>query len=189
MTIRFGFTSKDEPFEEGESLGSDISIRDEGVDQGDVDTVDFVGAGVTASVSGGVATVSVNGTLLDIEDEGVPQGVASTLNVTGDGVSISVAAGTATLDIQDEKLTILTLTATKAAGSPYSVVSSGIGYTHSGDAGFLEITAGDFLDNKRIKIMPCGVEFEKQVDATWIDSQRFSLTTDLDSGDKILIYS
>ena len=40
---------------------ADPLIRDEGVDQGTAQTIDFVGAGVSAAVSGGVATVTISG--------------------------------------------------------------------------------------------------------------------------------
>lgn len=38
-----------------------VRIRDEGVSQGDVTTLDFVGTGVTATTSGGIATVNISG--------------------------------------------------------------------------------------------------------------------------------
>ena len=50
-----------------------IDVRDEGTSQGRVTAVDFVGAGVAATVSGGVATVTIAGggggtlTLTEIE--------------------------------------------------------------------------------------------------------------------------
>lgn len=40
---------------------NNIEARDEGTSQGFVRTLDFVGAGVAASVSGSVATVTING--------------------------------------------------------------------------------------------------------------------------------
>lgn len=40
---------------------SDPLIRDEGTDQATASIIDFVGAGVSAAVSGGVATVTISG--------------------------------------------------------------------------------------------------------------------------------
>lgn len=40
--------------------GSQITIKDEGSSQGVISEIDFVGAGVSATVSGGVATVTIS---------------------------------------------------------------------------------------------------------------------------------
>ena len=42
-------------------LASKLGIRDEGTDQGRVKIVDFAGAGVSAAVSGAVATITIAG--------------------------------------------------------------------------------------------------------------------------------
>lgn len=41
--------------------GTDVEIEDEGIPQGNANTLDFVGDGVTATVAAGVATISVPG--------------------------------------------------------------------------------------------------------------------------------
>lgn len=79
--------------------GGSLDVQDEGISQGQASSLDFVGPGVSASVAGGVATITIAGTLLAVEDEGVPQGNAGTMNFTGTGVTATVAAGVATVDI------------------------------------------------------------------------------------------
>lgn len=45
----------------GSSGGFTLAISDEGVDQGDATTLDFVGAGVIAAVAGNIATITIAG--------------------------------------------------------------------------------------------------------------------------------
>lgn len=40
---------------------NNVEIKDEGTSQGRVRSVDFVGAGVSAAVSGSIATIAING--------------------------------------------------------------------------------------------------------------------------------
>lgn len=63
------------------STTANVAIRDEGVAQGDASTIDFVGAGVTATVAGGVATVTVStaGTVTVKESDGTPSVSADTI--------------------------------------------------------------------------------------------------------------
>jgi len=49
MTIRFGFTSKDEPFELSSGSSEGVNVQDEGVSQGDASSLDFTGSGVSSS--------------------------------------------------------------------------------------------------------------------------------------------
>lgn len=72
--------------------GSDLEIEDEGVNQGIASTLDFTGAGVTASVVAGQATINVpgGGSGVEVEDEGVVQGTATTLDFAGAGVTASM---------------------------------------------------------------------------------------------------
>lgn len=80
-----------------------VDVEDEGVGLGSFTTLDFVGAGVTASdAGGGTALITIpggGGSGVDVEDEGVPQGAAVTLDFVGAGVMASVAAGVATITI------------------------------------------------------------------------------------------
>lgn len=77
-----------------------VVIQDEGADQGTVDTINFTGSAVTASVSGSVATINVTGGgSITVEDEGVSQGTATTFNFVGSGVTASVSAGEATITV------------------------------------------------------------------------------------------
>ena len=45
----------------GEGIASLITIQDEGSSQGSASTLNFVGAGVSASVGGLIATITING--------------------------------------------------------------------------------------------------------------------------------
>jgi len=82
-------------------------VEDEGVVQGSAPILDFVGAGVTAAVGGGVATVTIpggggflpsTGTVV-VRDEGVIQGSAPILDFVGAGVTAAIAGGVATVTI------------------------------------------------------------------------------------------
>jgi len=75
---------------------SGVEVRDEGVSQGVVHSLDFTGAGVTATVSGDTATVNVPGggpggglTLTTVETSiggGVPQ-YSGTFDITSSGLT------------------------------------------------------------------------------------------------------
>lgn len=45
----------------GEGVASPVNISDEGINQGSASTLNFVGAGISASVGGSIATITVNG--------------------------------------------------------------------------------------------------------------------------------
>jgi len=69
-----------------------VSIKDEGVAQGDALTLDFTGTGITASVAGGVATISAaaaSGGYHTIYDEGSSLTQRNIANFTGDMVTAS----------------------------------------------------------------------------------------------------
>lgn len=71
--------------------GSSLSIQDEGIPIGIVTTINFVGGGITASVTDQVAEVVVGGSSsLSIQDEGIPIGIVTTINFVGEGVTSSV---------------------------------------------------------------------------------------------------
>lgn len=63
-----------------------ITVRDEGIGQGDVAIVDFTGGGVTATVAGGVATINV------------PTGGGATITVQKDDVNVDTAVTTVDFD-------------------------------------------------------------------------------------------
>jgi len=87
-------------------VSGSVVVQDEGVVKGSVPTLDFVGAGVTAAVAGGKATITIpgesalphTGTVV-VEDEGIIQGSAPILDFVGAGVTAAVAAGKATITI------------------------------------------------------------------------------------------
>lgn len=73
-----------------------IQILDEGVSQGNVRSVDFTGAGVTASVSGSAGTVNISGGGgggHTIQDEGSNLTARTGLNFVGAGVTCTDDAG------------------------------------------------------------------------------------------------
>ena len=79
-----------------------VLVRDEGVDQGTVQTFDFVGAGISISVAGGVATVTVTG-----GGGGVPtsRAINTTAPITGGG------------DLSADRTLAISAATTGAAGS------------------------------------------------------------------------
>ena len=137
--------------------------------------------------SGGSGTI-------DIYDEGIFRGSVSEIDFVGLGVSATVIGSTATVSIPGSSpsaifRTKINITAFIPSGTPVSVVASGVGYIKSGDNGFLEISNALFLANNNIRVCPGGAEEEKGVEAIWVNSNNFSLNTDLDPGDYIIIYS
>lgn len=79
-----------------------VLIEDQGVSQGPAIILDFVGAGVTAAVLNGIATITIPGGLagIDVQDEGVPVGTFQTFNFTGAGVTATdQGGGVAKIDI------------------------------------------------------------------------------------------
>lgn len=87
------------------SSSQPISIQDEGtaIVQG-VSSINFVGAGVSATASGSTATVTISGGTaasdITVQDEGTAVTTAlRALNFVGSGVSATASAGTATVTI------------------------------------------------------------------------------------------
>lgn len=78
-----------------------LPIFDEGISQGKINTLNFVGAAVTAAVVGSTATVTVTGggTSVAVSDEGILQGSVDAINFVGAGVSAAVVGTTATVTI------------------------------------------------------------------------------------------
>jgi hypothetical protein len=69
-----------------------VEIYDEGVLVGYADSMNFVGPGVVASISGSVAEIVVNsGISVNIEDDGVAQGTASILNFQDELQAVVIA--------------------------------------------------------------------------------------------------
>lgn len=85
------------------SGGSSLTVKDEGAGGGVATVLDFVGAGVSAAVSGGTATVTIAGGTaagsIVFLDEGAVAGTATHLNVVGAGGTVAYSGGTATLTI------------------------------------------------------------------------------------------
>ncbi len=85
--------------------GTTITVKDEGVTQSTtVTTLDFVGAGVTASGAGATATITIpgggGGSTITVQDEGVTtSSTVTTLNFVGAGVVASGAGATATITV------------------------------------------------------------------------------------------
>ena len=90
-----------------------ISLEDEGVYLGEVDTLNFVGGAVTATIdSNGIGVITITGTgssttaaatpLLTVLDEGVTQGAGadiSQMNFVGTPVTATVTGGVATITV------------------------------------------------------------------------------------------
>lgn len=77
-------------------------VADEGSTLGNASRIDFVGAGVTATILGSTATISVpgGGSGIETRDEGVTAGTAQTkLNFVGAGVTASSVGDTTTVTI------------------------------------------------------------------------------------------
>ena len=94
---------------------SSVLVQDEGVNVSGVNTLNFVGSGVTATTAGSVATVTIaggGGGSIASQDEGVPLGATTTFNFVGAGVT---AAGSPTT----------TVTIPGGAGSPGPTGPSG----------------------------------------------------------------
>ena len=78
--------------------GSSLSIQDEGIPIGIVTTINFVGEGVTASVTNQVAEVVIDsttsvggGSSMFIQHQDVSLGIVTTMNFTGTGLTVIVA--------------------------------------------------------------------------------------------------
>jgi len=78
-----------------------VLILDEGVIEGFVDRLDFVGPDVSIIVTGNLATIAIAAAPATIEilDESVSQGFADQLNFTGIGVSATVVGTLATINV------------------------------------------------------------------------------------------
>jgi hypothetical protein len=88
--------------------GSSLSIQDEGIPIGIVTTINFVGEGVTASVTNQVAEVVIDsttsvggGSTMFIEYQDEPLGVVTTMNFTGTGLTVVVANETAEIIVDE----------------------------------------------------------------------------------------
>lgn len=99
--------------------------QDEGLNLGTGTTVNFVGAGVTATLSGTVLNVNipggggnppVTGTVV-IQDEGSTLGSVPTINFSGAGVTSSISGTTANVNIPGGITTILNSLVTAGAGA------------------------------------------------------------------------
>ena len=84
--------------------GSSLSIQDEGIPIGIVTTINFVGEGVTASVTNQVAEIIIDdattiinnnfiggGSSMSIQHQDVSLGIVTTINFTGTGLTVVVA--------------------------------------------------------------------------------------------------
>jgi hypothetical protein len=77
-----------------------IVIQDEGAALGTATTTNFVGAGVTTTLTAGVATVTIPSSTLAIQDEGATLTAAPTsINFVGAGVTSTNVAGAVTVTI------------------------------------------------------------------------------------------
>jgi len=130
-----------------------VRVQDEGVDQGTVDTLDFVGAGVTAAVAAGKATVTI------------PGGGGSTPTGTGfrhvtAGVEDAAAKLVDTADINDNQVTPAKLDdgagfsvlgkATTGAGDRADIVAADetvLGRTAVGNVAFAALATGQIANN------------------------------------------
>ncbi len=89
------------------AAGSGVVIQEEGGSVGTAATLNFVGAGVTATISNGVAKIEIsdqvgsgsNGVV--VQEEGSSVGTATTINFVGSAVTATFAGGVATVSITD----------------------------------------------------------------------------------------
>jgi len=82
-------------------------------------------------------------------------------------------------------MTILTITANIAEGETYSVVTSGTGYTKTGDDSDLKNSAALLLDS-RVQGYLNGTLMQKGVDYIWVSSTTFTLEHEVDDTDVII---
>lgn len=77
-----------------------LLVDDEGTPQGLVSEMDFVGAGVSAAVTGNKATVTVSGggSGVAVQSNGVALGTATTINMDG-GLVTTFSSGTAKISV------------------------------------------------------------------------------------------
>ena len=78
------------------------TIADEGTSQGSATFLNFIGAGVTATVASNTASITITGGgagSISVGDESVTQGTATYFNFIGAGVSATVASSTASVNI------------------------------------------------------------------------------------------
>lgn len=87
----------------GAGGGGSVTVYEEGAAVGTATLLNFVGAGATATFSGGTVVVTIPGGTttaeIIVQDEGSTIGTASVLNFTGSGGTASYSGGTATINI------------------------------------------------------------------------------------------
>jgi len=152
------------------SVPSAITIQDEGAPLATAaDTLDFVGAGVTATGAGSTKTITIPGAAggVTVQDEGAPLAtVADTLDFVGAGVTATGAGTTKTITIpgggggvtvEDEGVPLVTIadtldfvgagvTASGAAGTKTITIPGGISGVTVEDEGAPLATAATTLD-------------------------------------------
>lgn len=107
---------------------SGVLVQDEGSNVVSTATINFIGAGVTATNVGGVGTVNIPGGGITVQDEGINVVVGSTfINFTGTAVSVSNVANIPTVNVTGSDSTKLIYLADDAFNySGYTNVFAGI---------------------------------------------------------------
>ena len=85
-----------------------MAILDEGISQGKASSMDFVGSIIGATVTAGVAKITLTATPATVEifDEGATQGDASGINFIGGTIGTTVTAGVASVTVTPEAQTV-----------------------------------------------------------------------------------
>ena len=128
------------------AAGSSLTIKDEGANVvTNTTTLNFVGAGVTASNVGGVGTITIpgGGSGITVQDEGSNVvNTTSTVNFVGSGVTASNVSGIATITISSGGISGITVQdeASNVVASATTVNFAGAGVTASNVAGVATIT-------------------------------------------------
>jgi len=87
------------------------------------------------------------------------------------------------------KNTGLTITGFIVSTTTLSVTSNGTNFVKSGDNGNLGASDSEFLSIEFIQCFLNGVALIKGTEMIWISSTSFSISVDLDLGDKLIVLS
>jgi len=84
--------------------------------------------------------------------------------------------------------TIINVTSVVAANTPLSMLSSGTGYSVSGDTGYSVDSSDDFNASNRIRVVFDGIELDNGVDVFWHSESEIKFNVDLISGVRIVVH-
>lgn len=163
-------------------------------------TINFVGAGVTATGSGTVVVTIPTGALpLTVKENGTDINTSTTfidflmpsvglVNLAGvlpnTGVTVDLTSITSSTTPKEKIIDIINYI---PANTNLNINVATASYTISGDPLFIGASSVMFVNNKKLSISVNGVEARKQVEAMYFNSQTFYLDLELDVGDYIII--